>query len=168
MLLRVWGFPLTLEQYRVVEIVLALAAAAFVWTHRQSWPRSLAIAACGAVAACWMTLAGPATESSTLILAGPLLAECVLDSLNRPGWRRSLSLASWMLMTIGAMIVWFPHQIARPVHSTAIQPLGLLLLTIVVVSQYRSAPASDSTVKLQGWPRSHAPWRRAASESSRK
>lgn len=168
MLLRVWGVPLSLAQYRLVEMLLAMAAAGFVWSNRRRWPRSHAVAACGALAACWMTLAGPATESSTLVLAAPLLAECVLESRHQCGWRRWLPLASWILLTIGAMIVWFPRDIARPVHATAIQPLGLLLLTTAAVCQYRTAPASNSGASLRGWPRSQAPWRRAAYESSRK
>lgn len=172
MLLRVCGIPLTLVQYRLLETLLAIAAAGFVWVNREKWPRSHAIAACGAMATCWMTLAGPATESSTLVLAAPLLAEMMIDSMNQTHWRRRVTLASYALLTVGAMIVWFPREIAKPVHSTAIQPLGLLLLTIAAISAYRSAPNRRATEQqlspLPGWPRCQPPWRLAASESSRK
>jgi hypothetical protein len=43
--------------------------------------------------------------------------------------------ASYILFTVGAMIVWFPHHIAGPVQSSGIQPLAGLLLTIVAIGQ---------------------------------
>lgn len=172
MLLRVYGLPLTLVQYRILESLLAVAAAGLVLSNRGRWPREHAIAACGAMAACWMTLAGPATESSTLVLVAPLLAEMVLDARDRLGWRRWLPIVSWVLLTVGAMIVWFPRVIAQPVHSTAIQPLGLVLLTVAAILAYRTPPSGSAPDRsdngFQSWPRSQPPWRLAASESSRK
>jgi hypothetical protein len=137
LLLRVGGLPLSLMQYRALELALAGTCAAFVWLHRESWSRQHATWVCGALASCWMTLAGPATESPTYVLAAPLLAACVLSAIERSRWMLALSLASYALFTFAAIIVWFPGRISGPVHQSGIQPLAALLMSIVAVSLCR-------------------------------
>jgi Glycosyltransferase family 87 len=137
LLLRVLGLPLTLTQYRVLEMLLAGACATYVWLQRDSWSRQHATWVCGALASCWMTLAGPATESPTYVLAAPLLAACVLSATERSRWILALSLTSYALFTFAAIIVWFPGRISGPVHQSGIQPLAALLLSIVAVSLCR-------------------------------
>ena len=137
LLLRVYGLPITLMQYRALELSLAGACALFVWRRRESWSRQHATWVCGALASCWMTLAGPATESPTYVLAAPLLAACVLGSMERSRWRLGLSLTSYALFTFAAIIVWFPGSVSGPVHQSGIQPLAALLMSIVAVTMCR-------------------------------
>src|SRR5205807_1857488 len=64
MLLRVAGINLSLQAYRLLEIMLGLACAAIVLGGvRRGWNNRTAAAACLSLSVCWMTLAGPATES---------------------------------------------------------------------------------------------------------
>jgi hypothetical protein len=132
-LLFVSGLPLSLRQYRTLEAALALFAAAYVWWNRTQWDRRQAVWACGALATCWMTFAGPATESSTWVIAAPLLAACTMSAVEQGGWRIGTMLASYALFTFAAVIVWFPRWIAGPVHESGIQPFAGLLMTIVTV-----------------------------------
>jgi hypothetical protein len=145
-LLFVSGLPLNLLQYRALEAVLALAAAAFVWSNRERWDRRRAVWVCGALGTCWMTFAGPATESSTWVLAAPLLAACTVTAAETKGWTRIAMCASYSLFTIAAMIVWFPRSIAGPVHESGIQPLAGLLLTMVAVHSCRRAASAEQTL----------------------
>lgn len=132
-LLFVSGLPLNLLQYRVLEGALALAAATFVWWNRMQWDRRRVVWICGALATCWMTFAGPATESCTWVLAAPLLAACTMLAVEAGGWAQVTMVASYCLFTLAAMIVWFPRWVAGPVHESGIQPLAGLLMTIVSV-----------------------------------
>lgn len=138
-LLRVAGMELSLTTYRLLEVLLAGGAAAIVWLNRDRWSPRFAVWACGAFAACWMTLAGPATESCTWVLAAPLLAQLTIDLRLSSGGRHAAVLLSYSLFTLGAMIVWFPGSISGPVQRAGVQPLAGLLLTIVVLSEARSA-----------------------------
>jgi len=133
LLLRVAGLPLSLFAYRGLELGLAAVIGAYVWIHHQRWSRDHAVWVCGTLASCWMTLAGPATESPTFVLIAPTLAACMLAALNGPRLPLILVSASYAAFTCAAMVVWFPGWIAKPVHSSGLQPLAALLLTIVAV-----------------------------------
>ncbi len=134
MLLRVWGWPLSLSGYRLLELALAVAAAAGVVFAARRGHRRHVVWSCGALSMCWMTVAGPATESSTYVLAAPLLAACVLDRGSESRVVRVASSISWMLLTVGATAVWWPRPIAQAITATGIQPLAGALLSLAVVA----------------------------------
>jgi hypothetical protein len=129
MLLRVWGWPLSLASYRLLELALAGLAAAGVAVVGWNGDRGQAVWSCGALATCWMTVAGPATESSTYVLAAPLLAACILESQHGPVSARFTAWASWILFTIGALAAWWPRPVADAITGTGIQPLAGVVLT---------------------------------------
>jgi hypothetical protein len=145
LLLRVAGLRLSLIQYRLLEFALAAVVGAYVWIQHDRWSRHHAAWVCGTLASCWMTLAGPATESPTYVLVAPILAACMLAAVNGPRLPMILVSVSYAAFTFAAFIVWFPGWMAKPVHASGIQPLAALLLTIIAVHYCRRecAPASE-------------------------
>jgi hypothetical protein len=146
MLLRIAGIHLSMPAYRLVETLLGLTCAVVVVTgRRRGWDTRTAVTACLSLGSCWMTLAGPATESCTYVLLAPALAQAVLDAAERPRWQRLLVYASFACFAVSAATVWFPGWFAHPVQATGIQPLAALLLTIhfATDSLRRPRPASD-------------------------
>jgi hypothetical protein len=145
MLLRRFGVPLSLAEYRLVEIVLGAGCAAIVlFGRRKGWDRHAAVTAATSLGLCWMTLAGPATESCTYVVISPVLAAAVLTVRQRPGWQKGLVAASFVMFTIAAASVWFPGWIAHPIQATAIQPLAALILTLYVVVECVRPPTGLS------------------------
>jgi hypothetical protein len=142
MLLRRWGLPLSLYGYRLLEVALGAGCAALVlWGRTRGRGARWSLEACASLGLCWMSLAGPATESCTYVLISPVLATAVLIVSDRPGWQKGFVGASFALFTIAAASVWFPGRIAHPIQKTAIQPLAALLLSVcVVVDCVRGAP----------------------------
>jgi hypothetical protein len=102
---------------------------------------------------CWMSLAGPATESSTYVLIAPLLAWAVVEAAARPGWRRWLTGAIAGLFVVAATAVWFPRPVADAVATTGIQPLAALLLTLLVVIECAQKTAGHA--EAPGGPEDH-------------
>jgi hypothetical protein len=146
MLLRRFGVTLSLTVYRFLEVLLGAGCAGIVyWGRRNGWGRDAVIVAATSLALCWMTLAGPATESCTYVVISPVLATAVLTVWQRPGWQKALVAASYLLFTIAAASVWFPGWIAHPIQATAVQPLAALLLSIHVIVECvrRRIPSAD-------------------------
>jgi hypothetical protein len=140
MLVRIIGVPMGLGGYRLLEAALGFACAAgIVIGQRRGWASQTALAACFALGSCWMTLAGPATESSTYVLVAPALAHAMLNVAARPMRQRLLVGTSFALFTVASASVWFPGHIAGPIQRTGIQPLAALLLTIHVVNECSQA-----------------------------
>jgi hypothetical protein len=128
------GLPMSLQTYRLIEAALGLACAAAVLIgRRRGWSERTTLSACLSLSLCWMTLAGPATESSTYVLLAPILGLAVFTVADRPRWQRCVVGGSFVLFTVAAMVVWFPGWIAHPVQSIGIQPFAALLLTVHVV-----------------------------------
>src|SRR5207253_9053101 len=90
------------------------------------------------MAACWMMLLGPATESCTYILLAPTLAWAVLESWLVPrSWLvRGLLVASCLLFMTSRIASWFPW--VTQWHALGVHPLGTLcLLACVLIEQVR-------------------------------
>jgi hypothetical protein len=97
-----------------------------------------------------MTLAGPATESSTYVLLAPVLAVAVLTVADRPAWQRFAVRGSFVLFVAAAVVVWFPGSFAGPIQATSIQPFAGLLLTVHVGAEYRRAIRPQSAQSGSG------------------
>ena len=122
MLVLHFGVPMSLLTYRIVEVVLGLACAvAVLMGRRRGWDRQTLLSACLSLALCWMTLAGPATESSTYVLISPVLATAMLTRSERPIWQKWVVISSFVLFTAAAAVVWFPTSLRghfkRPASS---------------------------------------------------
>jgi hypothetical protein len=136
MLVRLANVAMDLRGYRLLEVGLGLAAGMIVVAGLlRGWKRETALAACFAVGSCWMTLAGPATESSTYVLIAPVLAAAVLTANSRPPWQRHVVTMSSVLFAAAAVAVWFPGHVARPFLAIGVQPIAALLLTVHVVTK---------------------------------
>jgi hypothetical protein len=146
MLLRRAGWQTSLPTYRAMEVAAGLACAAVVLAGvRRGWDRPQAVDACLALGSIWMTLFGPATESSTYVLLAPVLGRAVLEVAERPRPQRLIVYASFGLFTLGAVIVWFPQWIAYAVQTSGVQPVAaLLLLAHVVIELRRNRPAAPA------------------------
>ena len=88
---------------------------------------------CLSLAALWMMLLGPATESSTYLLLAPTLAWIVFDTWNSTGLRLEMVVlvVSLICFTAAHMSVWFPADVRR--GAILFQPTGALLLAGVVI-----------------------------------
>jgi hypothetical protein len=84
---------------------------------------------------CWMTVFGPAVESSTLILIAPVLARELLDRAGQPRWARAAAIAGAGLFLAAVVIFAFPHAIHRPVIGLGIQPLAAALVAAAGVAR---------------------------------
>lgn len=152
MLTRVVGIPLTRPKYQVVELLVAAGFAGVVALGRfRGWARDRTVWACGALSACWMTVFGPATESSTYIILAPWLAQATVDASARPVWRRAFAYGSFALFAVSMSMAWFPEAVRTPIQSTGIMPLAGLLLTLCVLAEIvtdSTAVGAPATVQL--------------------
>ncbi|MFO0807015.1 MAG: glycosyltransferase family 87 protein [Gemmataceae bacterium] len=136
MLTRVVGMPLTRPSYQIVELLVAVACAGLVAVARlQGQPREQIVWTCGALASCWMTVFGPATESSTYIILAPWLAYACARAMERPRWWQIVAFTSYGLFTFSMALAWFPGSVRDPLQATGVMPLAGLLLTIVLVGE---------------------------------
>ena len=137
MLIRRVGIAMDLNGYRLLETELGfLCAAAVLILKYRSAENETRTWTCLATALCWMTLAGPATESCTYVLISPIFAQSALGLGDRQVWRRWLVGTSYALFTAAAVSVWFPGKFAGLIQATALQPLAALLLTIDIAAEY--------------------------------
>ncbi len=151
LLLRVVGVTIPLLPYRLIQMAAGGAfAGLIVWQRRRGLPAPALLLHAAALGCCWIALFGPATETSTLIVLAPLLAQAVLPEPGRPRWVRALGVASYALFSAALVALAFPQAVHRPVIATGIQPLASLLLTVAVLAdvtrrgrpEVAAAPAS--------------------------
>jgi hypothetical protein len=88
---------------------------------------------CLSLAALWMMLLGPATESSTYLILAPTLAWIVVDAWHTPSFRFEFVVlgASLLCFCLAHMSVWFPTEVRR--GAIVLQPTGALLLSGVAL-----------------------------------
>jgi len=151
LLFRLVGLPLSRQAYHVVQLLVAgMVAALCWWKARQGAEQRVVLNTILGLAACWMTLCGPATESCTYILLAPSLAWALMEVWHKPEgpapgssrrWpfglvqRQSPALkgmlaASYGLFLASFMAAWFSG--VNRVHGLGTHPLGALLLLLVL------------------------------------
>ncbi len=145
LLCRVCGLPLSATAYAVVRAGLAALVVAICWASRRRWPvrRSLCVAL--NLGLCWVLACGPATESPTYLLLGPVMGWALLDVWPRGGRLTRAAIvtaAAAAGVAIGANLFSWVGQ----VHALAPQPLAALLLFAVLAAREvrdlrRPAPA---------------------------
>jgi hypothetical protein len=141
LLCHTWHVPLGITAYLVVELAAGVAFAVICRVGRAigRGPR-LQLTTLLALGCCWMTLFGPATESSTYILLAPSLAWAVMEAwlLPRSFAIRAGLLASYGLFVVTLAAVWFPGG-GRAFHALGPHPLAALLFLICVLGTEVSA-----------------------------
>jgi hypothetical protein len=134
LLIRLAHVPLTPRGYMGVQLAAGAGCAALcVATRLRGLPRREVLGAVLALGSCWMTLCGPATESSTYILLAPALAWAVLGA-DRDRWPRPLGLMVRMAFVLFMLCVvrgLWPG--VNRLHALGLQPQGALLLSTAYV-----------------------------------
>lgn len=151
LLLRVAGWTVPREQYVLVQAGAGAACAAVLaWQRWRGAAPADMTANAVALGLCWMTVFGPATESSTLMLIAPVLARELLDRAGQPRWARAAAWAGGALFLFAVVILAFPHAVHRPVIALGVQPLAALLVAAAGVSRaVRTPPASEAPTQME-------------------
>jgi hypothetical protein len=135
LLFRVARVPITPGLYVVVQLVLAgLCAALCVAARWRGADRTQQLTAALMLGCCWMTLCGPATESSSFIQLAPALAWALIAARRErwPAALRWLPAASFTLLMTGVLAGLTPWT--GRIHGLGFQPLGTLLLFVAYVA----------------------------------
>lgn len=131
MLVRVWHVPLSPLGYLVLRtgagIALALVCLMGRWA---AWPERRLLAVVLMFGSCWMTLFGPATESSTYALLAPALAWAVVEAWSNA---RPLAFRAFPCLSLGFFLLagcagWFPWR--SEIRGLGVFPLGGLSLLL--------------------------------------
>jgi hypothetical protein len=139
--------PLSPFTYQALQLLSALAlagtcVAASVAYHDERRLLTFVFA----LACCWMTLFGPATESCTYILLAPTLAGTLLEAWLQPGFWvfRMVVLLSFGLFTVSRAALWFPGG-ARQLAVACSQPLAALFLLVCILGMELQALLGHTT-----------------------
>ena len=141
MLFRLWLTPLSGHSYLAIQLVAAAGVAALCQLQRPGAgsPRPFLRCALG-LGCCWMTVLGPATESTTYMFVAPASAWALIEAWSaRMGLLRPATLlASYALFLASQVALWFPW--GGRFNNLGTHPLaGLLLLGSLVTSAFRQA-----------------------------
>jgi hypothetical protein len=144
LLIRLFHVPLTPRGYMGVQLVAGAGCALVCVAARlRGWPGRDVLAAILALGTCWMTLCGPATESSTYILLAPALAAALLNAeCDHWPW-----LAAWMVRVAFLLFMICVIRGLWPgvnrIHALGLQPQGALLLSLAYVAVLARALAAS-------------------------
>jgi hypothetical protein len=134
LLIRLFHVPLTPRGYLGVQLGSAAACAALCLAARlRGWPQRDVLAVILVLGTCWMTLCGPATESSTYVLLAPALAWTV-QRAESERWPRLLGLMPRMALVLFLFCVvrgLWPG--VNRIHALGLQPQAALLLCLAYV-----------------------------------
>ncbi len=158
-LIRMVHLPLTPLGYRLVQVACAAVCAGVCVAMRwHGLPRREILAAILMLGTCWMTLCGPATESSTYVLLAPALAWAVHTGASEP-WPRYLRWPiglAFLLFLICVVRGLWPN--VNRIHGLGLQPQGALLLSLVYLvvfaqslTRYREHRLRGDTVAAEPW-----------------
>jgi hypothetical protein len=135
LLIRIFHVPLTPRGYLGVQLLSAAACAVLCGVLRlRGRPRRDVLAAILVLGTCWMTLCGPATESSTYVLLAPALAWMVLRAESEC-WPRLCGLMTRMALVLFLFCVirgLWPG--VNRIHALGLQPQAALLLCLAYVT----------------------------------
>ena len=132
LLIRLYHVPLTPRGYLGVQLVSAAGCAALCVALRlRGLPRREVLTAILVLGSCWMTLCGPATESSTYILLAPALAWMVFRVESERwsgllGWMTRVAFVLFMLCVVRGL---WPN--VNRFHALGLQPHAACLLSLV-------------------------------------
>jgi hypothetical protein len=158
LLIRLYHVPLTPRGYLVVQLVSAAGCAVLCLALRlRGRPRREVLAAILVLGTCWMTLCGPATESSTYVLLAPALAWLVFraESERWPmiaGWMMRVAFLLFMICVVRGL--WSGvnrfHALGLQPHATCLVSLAygwILLRDLGSARLEQPAGASDLSAR---------------------
>lgn len=143
LLIRQFDLSITIGSYRVLQLVAGLMVGLLcILVRYRGGSRRDMLNICLGLTACWMTVFGPATESSTYILLSATLAWLLVASWSAmlPDWTRVTVTLSATLFVVTVIAVSTPH--GRAILAMGTQPLAgvLIMTTLGAVSLGASAP----------------------------
>lgn len=148
MLLKVAGWTVPRAQYIFAQAATGAACAAVLaWQRWRGVPKAEVAANTLPLALCWMTVFGPAVETSTLILLAPVLPRELLDRANQPRWARVSATLGTALFLAAIVALAFPHQVHRPILATGIQPFAAVLVAVPAVARVLRAKPPGAAVQ---------------------
>jgi hypothetical protein len=137
MLIRLARLPLSLTAYRVIQALAGVGVAAVCVAARRlaGWGRHDVLQAAFGLAACWMTVCGPATEAATYVLLFPTAVWAVLEGWRRPWalWVRALLLGSAAAFVWAAAVGLTPRGAELTAYGQ--HPAGGLLLLAALLGE---------------------------------
>lgn len=149
LLIRLYHVPLTPRGYVGVQLAGAAACAVLCLALRlRDRPRREVLAAILVLGSCWMTLCGPATESSTYMLLAPALAWMVYraESERWPmllGWMTRVAFFLFMICVVRGL--WRGvnrfHALGLQPHATCLMSLTYGWMLVRELRRARSEPA---------------------------
>jgi hypothetical protein len=133
LLCNVCGWPIGNRTVLIVQMLAAVATALIcLGVVRAGWPERRVLLLLFNLACCWMTVFGPATESSTYTLLAPTAAWALLAAWSE--WRlpavRGVVLVSYGLLILAQVGNWFPRDTTLLIMAA--QPLAALLLFLTL------------------------------------
>jgi hypothetical protein len=148
LLFRVWHIPVTPIVYLIIQLATAALCAALCLAARWAeLSKTRQLAAALMLGCCWMTLCGPATESSSFVQIAPALAWALIAvRLERwpvvVRWLPAASLALFLLGVLAGLTPWTGR-----LHGLGFQPLATLLLFVayLAVTMGTLIPARDNS-----------------------
>jgi hypothetical protein len=134
LLIRLFHVPLTPRGYLGVQLASAAGCATLCLAARlRGWPRRDVLAVILVLGTCWMTLCGPATESSTYILLAPALAWTVQRAESeRWPWLLGLMTRMALVLFLFCVVRGLWPGVNR-IHALGLQPQAALLLCLAYV-----------------------------------
>jgi hypothetical protein len=136
-----WVAPMSYTAYQATELLSGcLIALACLRARRQSLAKARLLAL--GLACCWMTALGPATESATYVLLGPIAAWLLVSAAreDHPFGLRVTWITSYVLLVGSQAVSMLPAGWGRTIQALGPQPLaGLLLLAGLLYLASRSA-----------------------------
>jgi hypothetical protein len=153
LLLRVWVGPPPESAYRFLQAGSAGILALGCWAlRRRGVPDKTVLAAVLNLGCVWMTLLGPATESSTYTLLGATAAGLlVFADPARPRGVSRLAALGYGLLVLPTVAAMFPGGTRLQVFG--VQPAGAICLLAVLADDFRrSFAAAPVNCDAEGFP----------------
>lgn len=141
-LLRVFHVELSPTVYLGLEAAMGLAVLCWVFRIRDCASRSQLLLTTYILAAVWMTVFGPATESQTHVHLAPACAILVWMATRPVPWRWAAyaAVGGWALLAIPQIALWFPR--GSSLHLFGLHAAGGLLVAAATIG-WSARPASQ-------------------------
>jgi hypothetical protein len=151
-ILRDLRVPIELHTYRLIELAAAaMIALVCLWAKWRNLPPARIHFLLFALAVCWMTALGPATEAMTYILVAPLICWLLIARKEVPG-----PLPWWVYLAIYLLFLFPTFAGLVPGHTTLrsprlkfIQPAAAMLLMLATLIEVLAARSSGPKASIR-------------------
>ena len=126
--------------YMVFQVLTGAGIAVLCWQRqRAGWPVKALLTGTLGLAAAWMMLLGPATESSSFVLLAPSLAWSVVESLQAAEWRRRRGLLSASCALFAVAVLMGGFSSAVKIHALGVHSWASLFYFIYLLTEKRAS-----------------------------